>query len=144
VIREALAADAEAIAALLGQLGYPAPAEDVPRRLTNLRGGGGEAFVALDAGGVAGVITVLAEASLTNSADIGLITALVVDDEARGKGIGRRLLEAAEAWAAARGCRKLVVTTANHRAGAHQFYERLGWKWTGRRYVKSEKLKIEN
>jgi GNAT superfamily N-acetyltransferase len=87
------------------------------------------------------VVTALIEPSLTNPADIALVTALVVSEEHRGGGFGRRLLEAVDAWGRARGCLKFVVTTANHRAGAHQFYERLGWEWTGRRY---SRFRIEN
>jgi hypothetical protein len=37
VVRLATAADAEAIAALLAQLGYPAAAADIPGRLARLR-----------------------------------------------------------------------------------------------------------
>jgi ribosomal protein S18 acetylase RimI-like enzyme len=32
--------------------------------------------------------------------------------------------------------RRFLVTTHNRRAGAHAFYERLGFEFTGRRYVK--------
>ena len=137
MIRTATAEDAAAIAALLGQLGYPAPAEDIPTRLTRLRRtGDSEAFVAVREGKVVGVVTALIEPSLTNPADIALVTALVVSEDQRGAGIGRRLLDAVDEWGRARGCQKFVVTTANHRAGAHEFYERLGWEWTGRRYVR--------
>jgi hypothetical protein len=31
----------------------------------------------------------------------------------------------------------VAVTTALHRADAHAFYERLGYAFTGRRYVKT-------
>ena len=46
------------------------------------------------------------------------------------------LLEVAEDYARKHGCPRIVVATANHRSGAHAFYERLGWEWTGRRYGK--------
>lgn len=137
MIRPATADDAAALAELLGQLGYPAPAGDMPRRLALLRDDDrSEAFVADDDGVVVGLATTHTEVSLTRGEAIGQLTALVVKDGYRGAGAGRQLVSAFEEWARARGCRKLVVTTANHREGAHRFYDRLGWEWTGRRYVK--------
>ena len=44
--------------------------------------------------------------------------------------------EAAEDWARQCGCKRIVVTTALQRAGAHAFYERLAYAHTGRRYGK--------
>jgi len=41
-----------------------------------------------------------------------------------------------EHWARSRGCHRIVVTTALKRAEAHAFYERLGYRHTGRRYGK--------
>jgi hypothetical protein len=48
-----------------------------------------------------------------------------------------RLMKAAESGRVARGARVLVVTSGNHRAGAHAFYESCGYSFTGRRYRKS-------
>jgi ribosomal protein S18 acetylase RimI-like enzyme len=42
-----------------------------------------------------------------------------------------------EAFARQHGCDRIIVTTANHRDGAHRFYDRLGYEFTGRRYAKS-------
>ena len=64
------------------------------------------------------------------------LTLLVVASDVRGTGAGRSLVSAAEAWAQQRGATRLVVTTAVHRAGAHAFYERLGYELTGRRYAR--------
>ena len=137
VIRVADDGDADAIARLLGELGYPAPVDDIPRRLARVRRDeNSQAFVAVRDGGVIGLATALTEPSLTNPADIGLVTALVVSEAHRGSGAGRALLHEIETWGRAHGCRKFVVTTANHRQGAHAFYDRLGWEWTGRRYVR--------
>jgi GNAT superfamily N-acetyltransferase len=137
MIRTATPADATAIADLLGQLGYPTPAAQVPDRVRRIREEGrSEVFVAVQDGRVAGLMAVQVGPGLTRSEDTAHVTALVVADSARGTGLGRELLEAAEAFARRLGCPRMVVTTANHRAGAHAFYERLGWEWTGRRYAK--------
>lgn len=138
MIRPASDADAEAIADLLTQLGYPTPPAPVPGRLRRLRvDGQSEAFVAEHEGSVAGLATVHVQASLTRGDDVAQLTTLVVAERARGIGLGRALVGAAESFARERGCGRLVVTTANHRADAHAFYDRLGWEWTGRRYARA-------
>lgn len=44
----------------------------------------------------------------------------------RGRGVGRRLFEAAVAWARARACRALIVETQNVNVAACRFYARMG------------------
>jgi GNAT superfamily N-acetyltransferase len=55
------------------------------------------------------------------------VMGLVVDDSVRSRGIGRELLRSAEVWAAARGCRRMLVGTRVTRERAHRFYEREGY-----------------
>ena len=47
------------------------------------------------------------------------------------------LMLAAESKLVECGARELVVTSGNHRAAAHAFYESCGYTFTGRRYKKS-------
>jgi len=137
MIRTAEPADAAVIAELLDQLGYPTTAAEVPERLRRIRSEGrGEVFVSVVAGEVGGLISVQVGPGLTRSEDAAYVSTLVVAEEIRGKGVGRELLEVAEDYARKHGCPRIVVATANHRSGAHAFYERLGWEWTGRRYAK--------
>jgi len=137
MIRTAEPADAAVIAELLDQLGYPTTAAEVPERLRRIRSEGrGEVFVSVVAGEVGGLISVQVGPGLTRSEDAAYVSTLVVAEEIRGKGVGRELLEVAEDYARKHGCPRIVVATANHRSGAHAFYERLGWEWTGRRYGK--------
>ena len=135
-LRAATAADADAIAALLGELGHATAAPDLPARLEALRHEGGAAMLAVDAHGTAlGLVTLAAHAVLHASGPVGLITALVVTGRARGRGVGRRLVDASIAWAARRGCVRLVVTSAERRADAHAFYPACGMPYTGRRFA---------
>ena len=67
----------------------------------------------------------------------GQIMALAVAAEHQRRGIGRMLIRAAESTLVERGARVLIVTSGNHRAGAHAFYEKCGYTFTGRRYTKS-------
>jgi GNAT superfamily N-acetyltransferase len=56
------------------------------------------------------------------------IWSLVVDEEARGQGIGRALMQRAEAWAAERGYHAISLRSNTIRHEAHRFYERLGYR----------------
>ena len=136
-VREPTSNDAEALARLATQLGYPVDASSMPGRLIRLAGDpNARAFVASDAERVVGMITIHLRNTLNHSAPIAQITLLVVDETIRSRGAGRTLVEAAEAWAASRGAKRVAVTTALDRAGAHAFYERIGYVHTGRRYAK--------
>ena len=133
-IRDARPDDAGAIAALLHQLGYPTDAAAVGRRLERL--GDDRLVVAERDGFVTGLAQLHVSPSLEYDRPAGKLAALVVDEAHRGQGVGRALVAAIEAEARARGCELLYVTTAERRSDAHEFYERLGLGYTGRRYAK--------
>lgn len=138
VIRLAADTDAEALALLLGELGYPADAAQARQRLECFHGDPRAiALVACRDDQVCGLATVQAYAALNRDEPSVQLTLLVVSSGLRGSGAGRALVAAAEAWAEGQGARRLVVTTAVHRAGAHVFYERLGYTLTGRRYTRT-------
>ncbi len=56
------------------------------------------------------------------------IAGLVVDENSRRNGIGRALMQHAEAWAAHRGLKSVSLRSNIVRDGAHTFYERLGYE----------------
>jgi GNAT superfamily N-acetyltransferase len=135
-VRDATAADAVMVAALLTELGHPIEAAAVPERLARVRGEGGAAFLAADgAGRPLGLVSVAAHSVLHAAGPVALITALIVTGEARGRGVGRRLIAAAKGWATARGCVRLTVTSGEHRPDAHAFYPACGLPYTGRRFT---------
>jgi GNAT superfamily N-acetyltransferase len=136
-VREPTAGDAEALARLATQLGYPADAASMPERVSRLReDSNARAFVVSNGERVIGMITIHLRNTLNHATPIAQITLLVVDESVRSRGAGRALVDAAEAWAKDRGAKRVAVTTALDRAGAHAFYERLGYAHTGRRYAK--------
>jgi GNAT superfamily N-acetyltransferase len=58
--------------------------------------------------------------------DLAVLWDIRVAPDARGHGIGAALFRAAQAWAAARGCRRLKVETQNVNVPACRFYARMG------------------
>jgi GNAT superfamily N-acetyltransferase len=136
-VRDAVPADADAMARLCVQLGYPAESSVIPERLARLAADpNARVFVATHGDDVVGLVTVHLRHTLNHEAPVGQITLLVVDEAIRSRGAGRALVEAAETWARSRGTRRIIVTTALDRAGAHAFYEKVGYSHTGRRYGK--------
>jgi GNAT superfamily N-acetyltransferase len=63
---------------------------------------------------------------LEGRADLAVLWDLRVHPDHRGRGLGHRLFRAAEAWALARGCRRLKVETQNINVPACRFYARQG------------------
>lgn len=129
IIRPAVEQDAEAIYWLnLNGLGYDYPLESTRRRLKLiLAKAGNRIFVAQLTGRVVGYIhTADYECSYTDS--LMNIMALAVDDNERGHGIGRSLLNAAEEWARENGAAGVRLNSGMDRENAHHFYEACGYK----------------
>ncbi len=139
-IRPAVTEDAAGIAPRLAELTYATQPEQVTRRLADLQQAGGVALVAVDATGqdpsILGLVTVQRNSVLHRSADDARISSLVVAEHARGQGIGRRLIAAAEDWAKQHGCARIEVTSGNARTAAHAFYRHLGYEQTSQRFSK--------
>jgi GNAT superfamily N-acetyltransferase len=136
-VRDANSADAEALARLCGQLGYPTEPRIMPPRLARLASDPhARCLVATVGDEVAGLATVHLRYTLNHEAPIAQLTLLVVDEQHRTRGIGRVLVAAAEEWSRVHGAKRFVVTTALRRADAHAFYEKLQFTHTGRRYGK--------
>lgn len=136
-VRDATAADAEALARLCTQLGYPTQSRVMPERLARIASDpNARCLLATTSDEVAGLATVHLRYTLNHGAPIAQLTLLVVDEAHRTRGIGRVLVATAEDWSRSRGAKRFVVTTALQRADAHAFYEKLEFRHTGRRYGK--------
>jgi N-acetylglutamate synthase-like GNAT family acetyltransferase len=136
-IRDAEARDAGAIAALLGQLGYPSDAAALHARLERLQIVGDRVVVAERDGAVVGVAQLHVSPTLEYERPAAKLAALVVDVSHRGQGVGSALVEAMEAEARARRCELLFLTTAARRDDAHAFYRQVGLEETGKRFAKT-------
>lgn len=127
IIRSATHKDAGALADLATQLGYDSNPEQILRRWAGLPSTHHCVFVAVAEGIVVGFVHIWAVSTLLTD-DIAEIGGLVVDQRWRGKGIGRELMNAAEAWARQMGCYFVQVRWNIQRRGAHAFYGGLGYR----------------
>src|SRR3954465_3368721 len=136
-IRAATTDDAVALGSLLGQLGYPTDSGEIPARLEKLYARPGTAgLVAEQDGEIVRAPTVHILPPLHTSDPTAWLTAVVVEEKARGQGIGAVLVEKAEAWAKDHGARRISLTSALHRTRAHKFYKDLSYEHTGVRLAK--------
>ena len=130
-IRNAIPDDAEAIAQLSGELGYPTTPADARRRLFDIKTSRNHAvMIAEDASGlVVGWIHVFRARRLGGEpfAELG---GLVVTEGLRGRGIGSQLVAEAERWAAEREIATLRIRTRTTRNDARLFYEDLAFVLT--------------
>jgi GNAT superfamily N-acetyltransferase len=128
-IRRARPGDADRIALLSGQLGYPTSPQAMLKRLKSvLASTEGACFVA-ETGqqGIIGWIHV----SVTPLLEVqrrAEVNGLVVDERARSAGAGWRLLQAAEKWAKKMRCTGMSVRSNVLRERAHGFYLRHGYQ----------------
>jgi GNAT superfamily N-acetyltransferase len=131
-IREARLSDAEALARLVTQLGYPTTSDQAARRAAGIIGRLGNRVLVAEAGGeVVGWIHV-AESVTLESDPAAEIAGLVVDEAFRGAGVGARLVAEAESWAAGQGYARMRVRSNVKRNHARRFYERAGFTVTKR------------
>ena len=128
LVRAMLPEDAERVAALAGELGYPASATDIVRRYQAIEHDpDARLFVAQNAdGAVVGWIHVQALRFLESDARAE-IEGLVVAASARRTGVGRLLVRAAEDWTISRGLRLIGVRANQLRTEARMFYQRIGF-----------------
>jgi GNAT superfamily N-acetyltransferase len=128
-IRAARTYDASMIAELGVQLGYAATRQQIATRLAGIEAEpASRVFVAEDAQGrLVGWLHIAARTQLTEDA-CAEILGLIVEEAARGSGVGAALLRAAEEWSRGAGCTHVRVRSRETRERAHRFYEREGYE----------------
>lgn len=128
-VRQALPADAEPLAALATELGYPTAGTDVLGRLSALTETPGHVvFVAEGGDGeILGWIHLMPQNLLymPSRTELG---GLFVRAEHRREGLGRALLNAAEEWASGQGYAEMVVRSNVARTESHAFYPGVGFR----------------
>jgi GNAT superfamily N-acetyltransferase len=137
VIRNARSDDAEALIVLLTELGYPQDSSFVISKLREFsERGSAKAFVAEESGDVLGFLSFDSHTAFHQKGRIGTITAMCVLESARGRGIGRQLIEHTEHVAKEAGCVRIAVASGVQRLETHQFYLNLGYEEKTKRFIK--------
>jgi GNAT superfamily N-acetyltransferase len=136
-IRDACPGDAEALVALVRQLGYPTSADAIRERVERLSSSDTDRLVVAELDGeIVGLASLHISLSIAYDGSAAKLSAIVVDERHRRGGIGQALVEEMEREAERRGCCLVFLTTAVRREDAHAFYDRIGFEETGRRFSK--------
>ena len=131
--------------ARLGAMGLNYTAVDQSPDVTARRLGSGTCLVATEAGRLVGTILfhptyASNDCDYFTRAGVGCIHQFAVEPGLQGGGLGRRLLEQAEALAREQGFREVAMDTAEQATHLVEFYARLGYaevgtvQWPGKVY----------
>ena len=128
-IRKARMKDAEKLADLSNQFGYPSSTDEMVARLRRILSDPDHVvYVAeLPGAGACGFAHVSAGIALQSGPRAELV-GLVTHASLRSRGLGARLVAEAERWAQSKGFVTMCVRCNVVRADAHRFYERLGYQ----------------
>lgn len=134
--------DLERVTALLREFGYPTTLSVMKERMEGMEHDPYHCTLVAELDNeVVGMIGLRQVKSYYKHADcITEINALIVSEELRGHGLGKRLVTAAEEWARGQGCCQLFLRSGNRveRAPAHSFYRHMGFEQiTGYRFNKA-------
>ena len=129
--------DSEQVAKLMGQLGYDASAALIRSKISEFKPREfDEIYVACEGQQVLGCISCHITSVFHKQGSSGRITSLAIDESVRGKGVGKLLVAAADTYFLSKGAIQAEVTSGDHRADAHSFYESQGYKRDERRFIK--------
>lgn len=128
-VRRMTADDLPRVAELCEQLGYPSTVEQVARRFAALSSSEDDALLVAESRGEGIVGLVHLQVSRAIEADARVeVKGLVVDERARGRGVGRLLMAEADWFAEARGLGEVFLRSNVIRERAHRFYRALGYE----------------
>lgn len=136
-LRNAVLADADDVARLLTEMGYPCDIDEAAERIDAIAGNDRQALVvARREGAVCGLIAIDFMYYLPLGTTTCRVTALVVSPTAQGLGIGRQLLKDAERRARSGGAARIELTSGSQRTEAHAFYRACGYSDGTVRFIK--------
>jgi GNAT superfamily N-acetyltransferase len=119
---------AQDVQRLSEQLGYPLPSDEIENNIKEVISNNDHAtFVAVKDGKIVGWIHGF-KAVFLESKPFVEIGGLVVDENYRGKGIGKKLIERIKQWCLKKQISTLRVRSQLKRKEAHQFYLNNGFK----------------
>lgn len=133
-IRRVTMADARQLLPLVAQLGYPTTEEHLIARIALYQHSPSDrSWIAIQDGVIVGCIALHLYDLFHSTERYARIVSLVVRDTHRRQGIGKRLLQKAEQYAARQHCTTLELTSSHKRIklGTQYFYEALGYRNEG-------------
>ena len=137
-LRPAAPDDAEAIANLFTDEGYPAGPSDIVTRLERFASPHSRVVVAEHDGAILGFVAIHALPRFEHDDRIVRILALVVDAGARERGVGRALMAEAERIGREIGAAFIELTAGHHRPEARHLYESLGYDSSVTAYLRKK------
>ena len=138
-IRDAVPGDVPALSRLMTELGYPTTPEQMEMRFQQIRNERNyRTFVAECGGVVVGMAGACLGYYYEHDGMYVRLVAMVTGQLFRGRGVGKELLKAVEAWGRESGVSSLVLNSGNRkeRQGAHAFYVRNGFEARSTGFIK--------
>ena len=140
MIRNAKIEDSESITELSNQLGYATVNTDMQSRLEKiLEHGENCVYVASENGQVVGWIHGFYSMRVESDFFVE-IGGLVVSENFRKKGIGKKLVDELIEWARLKNCEKIRVRCNVIRTESHRFYEKIGFELNKEQKVFNKRL----
>lgn len=131
LIRDARPEDAPALAKLnRGEMGYEYPEEKTQEKLQALLSGGKDKILVAEVDGMVVGYVHLCDYDLLYFDPMKNVMGIAVSSDCRRRGIGGKLLTAAEDWARADGATAVRLSSGESRTEAHAFYRSLGYSGT--------------
>jgi GNAT superfamily N-acetyltransferase len=126
---------------LAGQLGYPSTRDEITTRFQMIEKDNRQLLLVADEGGqTIGWVHATVHLSLTSEPRVEIV-GLVVDENQRGKCVGKELVEAIVTWSLKCGHRTLRLGSNTSRTETHEFYRRLGFAVAKTWYVFTKPLR---
>jgi len=136
-VRPAAFSDCDRLIRLFRQLGYAIDAPGLRAGLLAYDGSDSDlALVGEMSAQVVGAIVLHVLSPLHEPGKWGRISALVVDENMRRRGIGTELLHAADDFFISRECTRVELTSSERRLDAHRFYLANGYEIRSKHFVK--------
>jgi len=130
-VREMQTKDISQILPLMNQLGYPTSLEKLESRLGNIQSQSNYHTLLAELNSeVVGMVGLCHNLFYEYDSSYVRIVAFIVDANHRRQGIGEKLMQESERWAAEQGATHITLNSGNReeRKAAHKFYYSMGYE----------------
>jgi GNAT superfamily N-acetyltransferase len=137
--RDAFFDDIPHLAGLITELGYPTSLAEMEERFKDIATHADyKTIIALAGDEIVAVAGLCKGLFYEMNGPYMRILVFVVKQSHRGRGIGKQLLQQAEAWAAEQGLKTILINSGNRheRIAAHLFYKQMGYEVKSSGFVK--------